>query len=207
MAATDTKTKWSLKGVGYEFCNCNPGCTCNFAGFPSSSDGSCKAVVGNAIQAGRCGDVDLSGITVAAILDWPKAIHNGNGKAVFVVPPAVTDQQLGVLAQIFTGQLGGMPWEILGTTFQVAGVVRSEVKIHDAGRHSTLTMPGVGQATGDTLKNPISGEDNNVDIELETGFIWKRRQCGQGTFKVEAEGIELQYQNTSWIRYDFDWGN
>jgi len=96
---------------------------------------------------------------------------------------------------------------VIGTTFQVAGVVRSEVKIHDAGRHSTLTMPGVGQATGDTLKNPISGEDNNVDIELETGFIWKRGQCGQGTFKVEAEGIELQYQNTSWIRYDFDWGN
>ena len=54
-----------------------------------------------------------------AIIDWPKAIHDGNGRAVFVVPPEVTEEQLGCLAQIFTGQLGGMPWEILGTTFEV----------------------------------------------------------------------------------------
>jgi hypothetical protein len=36
--------------------------------------------------------------TVAAILDWPKAIHDRNGKAVFIVPPSVTDAQLEVLA-------------------------------------------------------------------------------------------------------------
>ena len=113
MPTNAVATKWSLKGIGYEFCNCNPGCTCNFSGFPTSSDGSCKAFVGCAIQTGRCGEVDLSGLTVAAILDWPKAIHDGGGKAVFVVPPAVTDEQLDVLAQIFTGNSGacrGRSW-------------------------------------------------------------------------------------------------
>src|SRR4051812_47625641 len=74
-----TQTKWVLKGTGYEFCNCNPGCTCNFSGFPTSSDGSCKAFVANRIEEGHCGDVDLSGLTVAAVLDWPKAIHDGGG--------------------------------------------------------------------------------------------------------------------------------
>ena len=207
MTATATATKWTLKGVGYEFCNCNPGCTCNFAGFPSSSDGSCKAFVGNVIESGRCGDIDLSGLTVAAILDWPGPIHEGNGKAVFVVPPGVRDDQLNVLAQIFTGKLGGMPWEILGTTFEVAGLVRSDVTVKEAGRHSSVTIPRVGQAQGDTLKNPVTGEDNIVDIVLGTGFIWKKGECGQGTFQVEAEGIKLQYENTSWIRYDFDWSN
>jgi hypothetical protein len=44
-----------------------------------------------------------------AILDWPSAIHDGGGKAVFVVPEEVTEEQLGAMAQIFTGQLGGMP--------------------------------------------------------------------------------------------------
>ena len=207
MASAPSKTKWTLKGTGYEFCNCQPGCTCNFAGFPSSSDGSCKAFVANTIQSGRCGDVDLSGLTVAAILDWPKAIHDGGGKAVFIAPPSVTDAQLGELAKIFTGQLGGMPWEILGTTFQVAGVVRSDVKVTESGRRSAVEIPGVGKATGDTLKNPVTGADNNVDIELESGFIWKRGRCGQGSFEVEAEGIKLKFENTSWIHYDFDWGN
>lgn len=202
-----TATQWSLKGTGYEFCNCAPGCTCNFAGFPSSSDGSCKAFVATTIERGRSGDVDLSGLTVAGVFDWPKAIHDGGGKAVFVVPPSVTDEQLGELAKIFTGQLGGMPWEILGTTYQVGGVVRSDIKVTEAGRRSAVEVPGVGQAKGDTLKNPVTGEDNNVDIELESGFIWKRGRCGQGSFRVEAEGIKLDFENTNWIHYDFDWHN
>jgi hypothetical protein len=207
MASAPAATKWAIKGTGYEFCNCEPGCTCNFAGFPSSKDGSCQALIGVHIESGHSGDVDLSGLKVAGLFAWPKAIHEGGGKGVFVVPPAVSDAQVGALAQIFTGQLGGMPWEILGTTYAVAGLVRSEVQIEEAGRHSSVNLPGVGRANGDTLKNPVTGADNNVDIELEEGFIWKRGQCGQGSFQAEAEGVKLEFVNTSWIRYQIDWKN
>jgi hypothetical protein len=41
---------------------------------------------------------------------------------VFVVPESATDEQLHCLGQIFTGQLGGLPWSILGTTYAVTGV-------------------------------------------------------------------------------------
>ena len=207
MTATETTTAWYLKGKGYEFCNCQPGCTCNFSGFPTSADGSCKAAVANDIVEGRCGDVDLSGIKAVAILSWPKAIHDGGGKAVFVVPPAVSDEQLGCMAQIFTGQLGGMPWAILGTTFEVAGVVRTEVEIFDDGINSGFRAEGVGEAKGTTLKNPVTGEDHRVAIDLAEGFIWKRGDCGQGSFHVEAEGITLDFKDSNWILYDFDWSN
>ena len=43
--------------------------------------------VGVKIDQGTCGDVDLANVKCAAIIDWPKAIHEGNGKAVFVVDP------------------------------------------------------------------------------------------------------------------------
>ncbi len=207
MTATDTTTAWRLKGSGFEFCNCQPGCTCNFSGFPTSPDGSCKAAVGTRIDEGRCGDVDLSGIDAVAIIDWPKAIHDGGGKAVFVVPPEVSDEQLGAMAQIFTGQLGGMPWEILGTTFEVAGVVRAAVTIEDKGIESTMRIDGVGSATGTTLRNPVTDEPHAVAIDLDKGFIWKRGDCGQGSFQVEAEGISLDFTDSNWIRYDFDWTN
>src|SRR3982075_1089208 len=85
MTTTEQRTKWHLRGRGYEFCNCNPGCTCNFSGFPSSSDGSCKAFVGNHILEGSCGDGELSGIKAIAVLDWPHAIHDGGGKVAFIV--------------------------------------------------------------------------------------------------------------------------
>lgn len=207
MTATETTTAWRLKGKGYEFCNCLPGCTCNFSGYPTSTDGSCKAAVGTHIYEGFCGDVDLADLKAVAIIDWPKAIHDGEGKAVFVVPPAMTDEQLGCLAQIFTGQLGGMPWAILGTTFEVAGVVRAEVELVDDGINSGFRIPGVGEAKGTSLKNPVTGEDHAAAIVLETGFIWTRGDCGQGTFHVEAEGLDLSFENSNWIYYDFDWSN
>jgi len=42
---------------------------------------------------------------------------------------------------------------------------------------------------------------------LETGFIWIRGDCGQGSFHVEAEGINLDFSDSNWIYYDFDWTN
>ena len=207
MTTTETKTGWRLKGVGFEFCNCQPGCTCNFSGFPTSPDGSCKAAVANSIEEGHCGDIDLSGIDAVAILDWPSAIHDGGGKAVFVVPEEVTEEQLGAMAQIFTGQLGGMPWEILGTTFEIAGVVRAPVNITHNGIESGFSIPGVGEAKGTTMRNPVTGEAHGVAIVLDEGFIWKKGDCGQGSFHVEAEGIELEFTDSNWILYDFDWTN
>ena len=96
------------------------------------------------------------------------------------MPPAVTDEQLDCMAQIFTGQLGGLPWSILGTTFEVAGVVRAEVEITDDGINSGFSIPGVGEAKGESLKNPVTDEDHSSRSISGTGFIWKRGDCGQG---------------------------
>ncbi len=200
-------TRYTMSGVGYEYCNCNPGCTCNFSGFPSSSDGSCKALVANTITDGRCGDVDLSGVTAVAILDWPKAIHDGDGRAVFVVAPETTDEQIGALSQIYTGALGGMPWEILGTTFEVAGLVKAPITLTDAGIDSSVQIEGIGEAQGRSLRNPVTDEPHEAHITLPEGFIWTDGNCGVGSFSVAAEGLALDFTDTNWIRYTYDWNN
>jgi hypothetical protein len=205
--ATETRTQWRLVGKGYEFCNCNPGCTCNFSGFPSSKDGSCKAFVGNVITEGHCGDIDLSGLTAVTILDWPKAIHDGGGRAVFCVEPGTTDEQLGALAQIYGGQLGGMPWEILATTLEVVGVVRSPITISQDGLDVTMKVDGVGEASGRYFANPVTGERHEAQIVLPDGFIWSKGDCGVGSFQASAEGVALSFADTNWIYYEFDWSN
>ena len=205
--ATKTTTLWSLQGVGYEFCNCAPGCTCNFGGFPSSADGSCRALVANVITEGRCGDVDLSGVTAIAVLDWPHAIHDGGGRAVFIVTPETTEEQIGALSQIYTGALGGDPWAILGTTFEVVGLTKAPITIAANGIESTVTAEGLGSAQGRSLRNPITGDPHEAHITLPDGFIWKDGNCGVGTFEVAAEGISLGFTDTNWILYDFDWHN
>jgi len=200
-------TQWFLRGKGYEFCNCSFGCGCNFGGFPSSKDGSCRALVGCHITQGKCGDVDLSGVKCAAIVDWPKAIHEGNGKAVFVVDPATTDKQIEQLAQIFTGKLGGMPWELLGPTFEVVGLEKAKITISGEGRKSTFTMDGIGEGRGQAFTNPVTGEEHLANLDLPDGFIWKKGECGSGTFKAKAGGVSLDFDKTNWIFYEFDWSN
>jgi hypothetical protein len=196
-----------MRGKGYEFCNCDFGCGCNFGGFPNSKNGACHALVGLHIASGTCGDVKLDGIKCAAMVQWPKAIHEGNGKCVFIVDPATTDKQIEALAQVFGGQLGGLPWELLGPTFQVVGLEKAAITIAGEGVKSTFTIAGIGEGRGDTLKNPVTGEDHQAIVDLPTGFIWTRGHCGQGSFKAKASGISLDYDKTNWILYDFDWSN
>ena len=207
MATTETATRWALKGRGYEFCNCDFGCGCNFGGFPNSKDGSCRAFVGMEIESGSCGSVDLSGLKCAAILDWPKAIHEGHGRCVFIVEPAATEKQIEALAQIFTGKLGGMPWELLGPTFEVTGLVKTKISIEGSGTKSVFKAEGIGEGHGDTFKNPVTGEDHLANVDLPDGFIWKKGQCGQGTFQAKAAGLSIGAVKSNWILYDFNWTN
>jgi hypothetical protein len=205
--ATATKTPWQMSGTGYEFCNCDFGCGCNFGGFPNSKDGSCRALVGLTVTKGKCGEVDLSGVKCAAICEWPKAIHEGNGKAAFIVDPSTSDKQVEALGQILSGQLGGLPWEVIGPTMQVVGLVKAKITIEGSGRKSTFRIEGVGEGRGDTLKNPVTGEDHIVNVDLPTGFIWKKGEAGQGSFRVSAAGLSIAFDKTNWIYYNYDWSN
>lgn len=202
-----TATRWQMSGHGYEFCNCDFGCGCNFAGVPNSKDGSCRALVGLTVTTGHCGDVDLAGIKGAGVFVWPKAIHEGGGTAVFVVDPTTTERQVDALGRIFTGQLGGLPWELLGPTFRVAAVEKHRITIHGEGRKSTFQIEGVGEGRGDTLKNPVTGEDTIVNVDLPHGFIWRKGQAGRGSFRAAAAGISLDFDDTNFIYYDYDWSN
>jgi hypothetical protein len=205
--ATTATARWNLTGQGYEFCNCDFGCGCNFGGFPNSKDGSCHALVGLHVARGRCGDVDLSGVKCAGVYAWPRAIHEGNGKVAFVVDPATTDAQVNALAQIFTGKLGGMPWEVLGPTAEVVGLVKARITIEGSGRKSTFRAEGVGEGRGDTFKNPVTGEEHLAEVHLPSGFIWKKGECGEGSFRAAAAGVSVGAEKTNWILYGFDWSN
>ncbi len=55
-----------------------------------------------------------------------------------------TDKQVEALAQIFTGKLGGMPWEIMGPTAEVLGLVKAKITIEGRGRKSTFRAAAGG---------------------------------------------------------------
>ena len=159
------------------------------------------------VASGSCGDVDLSGVTCASIIAWPRAIHQGGGKSVFLVDTSTTDEQIGALGQIFSGRLGGMPWELLGPTFEAVGLEKAAITIEGSGPKSTLRVEGFAEGRGDTFKNPVTGEEHLAEVHLPAGFIWTRGECGVGSFNASAAGVSVAAENSNWILYGFDWFN
>ena len=66
---------------------------------------------------------------------------------------------------------------------------------------------GIAEGRGDTFKNPVTGDEHLATVELPDGFIWRRGDCGQGSFTAKAGGLSLAFDKTNWILYDFDWSN
>jgi hypothetical protein len=204
---TKGQAHWRLAGLAYEFCNCNPGCSCNFTGYPTSPDGSCKTAIGMRVQRGFLGDLDLAGLETVFIVDWPGPIHEGGGKAVLCFSPGVEDQKVDAFVDILSGRMGGMPWSVASTTFTITDVMRVPVEIDDQGINSRLRIEGVGEAAGTALTHPATGNDNRVAIVLEHGFIFNRGDCGKGDFRIDLHSMRFDFTGTNWILFDFDWSS
>ena len=56
-------------------------------------------------------------------------------------------------------------------------------------------------------QNPVTGEEHMANVDLPDGFIWTRGRCGKGSFHARAGELSLNFDNTNWILYDFDWTN
>ncbi len=208
MGKLNGETPWRLRGRGYEFCNCDPGCTCNFTGEPNSRDGSCKTAIGFHFAEGFSGEVDLSDLDTVFIVDWPRAIHKGDGRAVLCFDPDVPQAQVDRVVDILSGRSGGMPWVIASTTFGIVSVVRANLEFIDEGMHSRIYIDGIGEAAGTTLTHPSTGKENLVSIVFPNGgFIFERADCGKGDFRVDVEDLHFDFSDTNWLTFEFDWSN
>ena len=74
MAASD----WRLEGEWMKNCNCAFGCPCDFNAPPTH--GSCKGMVAMRITKGHFEGTNLGGLVFAATVDFPGALHEGNGQ-------------------------------------------------------------------------------------------------------------------------------
>ena len=113
MAETATQTPYRIKAHWLETCNCDPGCNCNFGGFPDH--GGCEFICGIEVAEGSCGGVDLTGVQAVMAGKFPKALHEGQGQGVVFIDASVRQDQIEGMMAILSGKLGGLPWEILGT--------------------------------------------------------------------------------------------
>lgn len=198
--------KWYLKGTDIELCNCDPGCGCNFRGFPNSPEGNCEAFVAAVIDDGRYDKVDLSGTKVAWALWWPGPIHEGKGRGHAYVDCA-SDEQLEALSTIWQGKAGYAYFEIFNSTFvEPTAVERATVDLKLDGKNSRFSVNGVGESIMAPLRNPVSGDENHVRIVKKDGFIWKDGEIAQGErLRVKLPEMSFDHTGRHAVIGPFEW--
>lgn len=197
---------WSIKAKYYEACNCAYGCPCNFNGFPTH--GNCTGIIAFAIDEGERDGVDLSGLKLVGAVDWPKAIHDGNGKmAVFI--DATSDEQREAIVPILMGQDGGMPWELLATTVsEIHGPFFESIEIDDNGTSSRVRVGDKVVVEMEPFTNPVSGEPHEVHTVMPDGFIFTDGLvAGTRTARVDAEGVSFDCSGNNAYYAEVEWSN
>jgi hypothetical protein len=100
--------KWSLEGELILNCNCTVFCPCVISlGKHPPTEGYCQAWAGVRIDKGTSGDIDLSGLNVAMLLDIPGKMERGNWTLALWIDDRATDEQFEQLEAIFKGTARG----------------------------------------------------------------------------------------------------
>src|SRR5262245_45335655 len=113
---TTAAESWQLAGTVLVACNCDYGCPCNFNALPTT--GKCEGGWTWHVDEGVYGDVDLSGLNLSVLCDWPGAIHDGGGHAMILVDERADDGQRAALLTLASGEAGG-PWGIFRNTYSI----------------------------------------------------------------------------------------
>ena len=87
MAASD----WRLEGEWIKNCNCAFGCPCDFNAPPTH--GFCKGILGMRITQGHFEGTKLDGLVFLVTVDFPGALHEGNGKIQPIIDERATAEQ------------------------------------------------------------------------------------------------------------------
>ena len=170
------KTKWSFEADYLQACNCDYGCPCEFSAPPTH--GWCDGMGAWRIRTGTFGDVSLSGLGLAFAAHWPKAIHEGNGTVCIFVDEKANSAQREALLKIASGQAGGVPFEIIATTFsKILEPKFVPFRFEMNGRDSSVKIGDAAMTSFAPIRNPVTNEPESVSVNHSTGFIFKQAEC------------------------------
>ena len=140
----------------------------------------------------------------------PKAIHEGGGHSVLFVDESARPEQVDGLVAVLSGREGGLPWEILASTIETyEGPFLKQIDMNVDGRNSNFRIDGILEASLTPLKNPVTGEDNEVHVTFPNGgLIWDQASaCTTGTMRVDYGDLKYEYPGLSAFYAVVDWTN
>ena len=177
--------KWHLDGKVVVACNCDWGCPCNFNALPTA--GKCEGGWTWHVEKGAYGSVKLDGLSFSVYVNWPGAIHEGNGEALILIDERADPEQRRAIETLIEGKSGG-PWGVLGWTWpKIHGHYAVGYDIEWNGINTSIRCGDYLQLECGPIRNPVTGAESHPGIALPEGIILKQGDLGATTrFRVSS---------------------
>jgi hypothetical protein len=181
---------WQLNGNVLIACNCDWGCPCNFNARPSRGDceGGWIWVIGD----GHVGDVRLDGLALALFADWPRAIHEGGGRAVCYIDERADAAQREALTTLVRGELGG-PWGLFIKTYELAPPSFAGFDVKLAEHHSRAAIGDLVELELQAIRNPVTQAEVHPEVVLPEGLIVKRGSMAASKVFRVGGGVQFDH--------------
>jgi hypothetical protein len=199
--------KWFFEADYLQACNCDYGCPCEFAAPPTT--GFCEGMGAWRIERGDYDGLSLDGLGLGFAAKWPGAIHEGNGTVLLFVDEKASAAQRDALLAIGSGQAGGLPFEILATTFSTLLEPRFVAfDFHLDGLQSSVRLGDGFRIALEPIKNPVTRESEQVTVTHGTGFIFKTAECASAREgAVDFKEMQFSYPNKAGFIARIHYGN
>ncbi len=188
---------WRISGEEFAACNCEWGCPCQFNARPSK--GHCTGGLWMRISEGFFGETRLDGVVWGFMGQWPGAIHEGNGTLVVFIDERASDPQRKALTEIGYGKHSAE-----GTLFNIFTAVcprqlepviaRIELDCDPVKRMASVRIPGMLEASGEPIRNPVTGDPHFPKLVLPGGFEFKEADFCSSHLKATAP-LKLENRN------------
>src|SRR4051812_29803207 len=180
-----TTPAWSIRGHVIVGCNCDYGCPCNFNGLPTT--GKCEGNWNWHVEDGSFGDVPLAGINFGLAVNWPGAIHEGNGEGILVIDERTDSRQRDAITALLSGRVGG-PWKIIATTISRAhGPEFAPFEIEYRGYESSAKAGRFITVQMEPVRNKVTKVESFPRAILPQGFVFKEAELGASSaFRIDG---------------------
>jgi hypothetical protein len=98
------------------------------------------------VDKGDVDGLDVSGLTLAAVAEAPKYMHEGNWRLGVLIDDSASEAQAEKLGAVFSGQLGGPMAGLTGLVGEQLGVERVPMEFTSSGGKHRLKVGDMGQA-------------------------------------------------------------
>jgi hypothetical protein len=196
---------WNLKGSYFETCSCDLMCPCNMSFDHGATYDYCRLTLVFNIREGSIEGTDVGGLKVAAIVDSPKVMTDGNWRLGLFVDANASEEQANLLTAVMTGQKGGPMEGLSPLVGEFLGVERAPIEIVEEGLTHSIR---IGDAIDFEIKDIVPfGVETGQPVRLVGVFhpVSSEFNAAEAT-RSSIDAFGIQYEGKTGISASqFSW--